>query len=161
MARTPQRPVRAGAVFSGAAMENPLDLVRAYLDRRTSVAVLATTAPDGAPDVTLLVAARLTPEGLVAGGEEAGVAGETFRNLRRQPAAVLLVLDPIVDPRSRDGVRLRVEFLGAEDDGDELRHLGEWLATFAPGRRIVRRLLFKVLSVEPYRVGEEGPVLAR
>ena len=51
--------------------------------------------------------------------------------------------------------------LGAEQDGPELDHLTQWLGTFAPGRRIVRRLLFKVLAVEPYRAGAPGPVVVR
>jgi hypothetical protein len=48
-------------------------------------------------------------------------------------------------------VRLSVEFLGAESDGDELIRLDAWLQGFAPGRRIVRRLLFKVIAIERYR----------
>ena len=72
------------------------------------------------------------------------------------PRAAILALDPIVDPRSRDGVRISAEFLGAEEDGDELKHLTTWLGAFAPGRRIVRRLLFKVLEVEPYRLAPSG-----
>jgi hypothetical protein len=142
-------------------MNEALDRARTFLDRRTTVAVLATVGPKGNAELSILAAPRILPDGQLAGGEEDGVAGRTFRNLRLNPRATLLALDPIVDPRSRDGVRIGVEVLGAEEDGDELRHLTAWLATFAPGRRIVRRLLFKVLDVEPYRQVQDGPVLLR
>jgi hypothetical protein len=123
------------------------------------VAILSTCDPKGTAEVCLLVAPRMAADGQVAGGEEADVGGRTFRNLRQNRRATLLVLDPVMDPRARDGVRLEVEFLGAEEDGDELRHLTEWLATFAPGRRIARRLLFKILQVARYRPVAESPIL--
>ena len=132
-----------------------------YLDRRTTAAFLATAARDGSVEVTPLVGPRLTAEGMLAGGEEDAVGGQTFRNLRQQPRATLLLLDPVSDPRSRDGVRLALEFLGAEEDGPDLAHLTEWLAAFAPGRRVRRRLLFRVLGVEPYRVEAPAPAEAR
>jgi hypothetical protein len=135
-----------------------LDLARTYLDRRTAVTILGTTSPKGEPAVCVLVAPRLTPDGTVAAGEEEHVGGACFRNLRQNARATLLVLDPVMDPRARDGVRLEVEFLGAEQDGDALHHLTQWLATFAPGRKIARRLLFKVLGVERYRPVTEEPV---
>jgi len=138
---------------------DPMELVRTYLDRRTAVTVLASTSPEGVPEVSLLVAPRLTADGVVAGGEEDLVGRQTFRNLRRNARATLLVLDPIMDPRARDGVRIEVEFLGAEEDGEELRHLTEWLSTFAPGRRVARRLLFKVLDVARYRPPDASPIL--
>jgi hypothetical protein len=56
-------------------------------------------------------------------------------------------------------MRIEVEFLGAEEDGEELGHLTQWLTTFAPGRSIVRRLLFKVLAVARYRPPEASPIL--
>lgn len=138
---------------------DPFEQVRAYLDRRTAVTLLASADPAGVPDVCLLVAPNVTPEGHVAGGEEAEVGGRTFRNLRRNARATLLVLDPIMDPRARDGLRIEVEFLGAEEDGDELGHLTEWLTTFAPGRRIGRRLIFKILSSAPYRPALSSPII--
>lgn len=122
-----------------------------YLDRRTTAAFLATVARDGMPEVAPVVAPRLFGDGQLAAGEEEGVGGQTFRNLCQQPRATLLLLDPVSDVRSRDGMRLAVEFLGAEEDGADLQHLTEWLAAFAPGRRVRRRLLFKVLSAAPYR----------
>ena len=70
-----------------------------------------------------------------------------------------VVLDPVMDPRARDGLRIEAEFLGAEDDGEALQHLTRWLATFAPGRRVARRLVFKVLGVTPYRPPAESPIL--
>jgi hypothetical protein len=140
-------------------MDPLLDRARHFLDRRTTAAFLATSGRDGMPDVTPLVAARLTADGLFAGGEEDQVGGPCFRNLRLQPRATLLLLDPVSDPRSRDGVRLALEFLGAEEDGPDLAHMSEWLAAFAPGRRVKRRLLFKVLGVSPYRV--EGAAATR
>ena len=133
-------------------MDVNLERARMYLDRRTTAAFLATVSNDGVPDVAPLVAPRFTADGMVAGGEEESVGGQTFRNLRLQPRATLLLLDPVSDPRSRDGVRLSLEFLGAEEDGPDLAHLTEWLAAFAPGRRVRRRLLFKVLTIAPYRV---------
>ena len=136
-----------------------MERAREFLDRRTAIAMLATVNAKGEPEVCLLIAPRVTDEGEVAGGEEEEVAGNAFRNLRQRPRASILVLDPIMDPRARDGVRLEVEFLGAQEDGDELRHMSEWLESFAPGRHVVRRLLFKVLSVSPYRPRREGPVL--
>jgi hypothetical protein len=142
-------------------MEDLIERARTYLDRRTAVTLLATTNPNEVPEVGVLVAPKIGPDGTVAGGEEESVGGQSFRNLRQSTRATLLVLDPIMDPRSRDGVRIAVEFLGAEQDGPELDHLTQWLATFAPGRRIVRRLLFKVLAVEPYRLGAPGPVVVR
>ena len=66
-----------------------------------------------------------------------------------------------MDPRARDGVRLKVEFLGAEEDGKELGELSRWLESFAPGRKVVRRLLFKVLSAENFRPRHEGPVVVQ
>ena len=129
-----------------------------YLDRRTAVTVLSSCDPKGVPEACLLIAPELTPEGRIAGGEEAGVGGRTFRNLRQNARATLLVLDPIMDPRSRDGLRIEVEFLGAEADGEGLKHLTEWLSTFAPGRKIARRLLFKVLEVSRYRPPESSPI---
>ncbi len=137
----------------------PLEQVRMYLDRRTAVTVLATCDSKGTPEATLLVAPSMTSDGRIAGGEEAAVGGRTFRNLRQNARASLLVLDPIMDPRSRDGMRIEVEFLGAEEDGEELGHLTQWLTTFAPGRSIVRRLLFKVLAVARYRPPEASPIL--
>ncbi len=133
--------------------------VRDYLDRRTAVTVLASTDRTGVPEACLLVAPGLTPDGQIAGGEEEDVGGRTFRNLRQNPRAVLLVLDPIMDPRARDGLRIEVEFLGAEEDGAELLHLTQWLTTFAPGRRIARRLMFKVLSAARYRPATTSPII--
>jgi hypothetical protein len=132
-------------------MDELRELARSFLDRRTAVSFLSSVGPKGQPEMCILAATRFTPDGSVAGGEEDGVAGQTFRNLRQNPLASILVLDPVMDPRSRDGVRVHVEFLGAESDGDELARLDAWLQSFAPGRRIVRRLLFKVLGVERYR----------
>jgi hypothetical protein len=132
-------------------MEEALELARTFLDRRTAVAFLSTTNATGHPETCVLAAARLTADGSLAGGEEDGVSAHAFRNLRQNPNASVLVLDPVADPRSRDGVRIAVEFLGAESDGDELLRIDAWLQGFAPGRRIVRRLLFKVLAVERYR----------
>lgn len=123
-----------------------------YLERRTTAAFLATVSNDGIPDVAPLVGPRFNADGSVSGGEEESVGGQTFRNLRLQPKATLLLLDPVSDPRSRDGVRLLLEFLGAEEDGADLAHLTEWLGAFAPGRRVRRRLLFKVLAALPYRL---------
>lgn len=128
-----------------------------FLDRRTTAAFLATAGRDGAVEVAPLVAPKLTADGLLAGGEEDAVGGQTFRNLRQQPRATLLLLDPVSDPRSRDGVRLALEFLGAEEDGPDLAHLTEWLAAFAPGRRVRRRLLFRVRGAEPYRAEPPAP----
>jgi hypothetical protein len=133
--------------------------VRTYLDRRTAVTLLATADPRGTPDVALLVAPRLTSDNLIAGGEEEGVGGRSFRNLRQNARATLLVLDPIMDPRARDGLRIEVEFLGAEQDGEELHRLTEWLSTFAPGRCIARRLLFKILDATQYRPASASPIL--
>lgn len=132
-------------------MDDLLDLARAYLDRRTAVSTLVSVDRQGRPAATVLIAPRLTSDGHLAGGEEEGAGGETFRNLRQHPLAALLVLDPVTDPRARDGVRIALEFLGAEPDGDELARLEAWLQSFAPGRRVARRLLFKVLGVERYR----------
>lgn len=132
-------------------MDELAELARSYLDRRTAVAMLSTVSSKGRPETSVLSAARFGPDGTLAGGEEDGAGGATFRNLRQNSLASVLVLDPVTDPRSRDGVRIQVEFLGAESDGDELGKLDAWLQGFAPGRRIVRRLIFKVLSVERYR----------
>jgi len=140
-------------------MDDPRVRARDYLDRRTSIAMLATVDPQGNPEVAILIASNLTDDDHVAGGEEKYVAGNTFRNLRQSPRATIVVLDPIMDPRARDGVRLHVEFLGAEEDGKELGELNHWLSSFAPGRHVVRRLLFKILTVENYRPRDEGPVL--
>ncbi len=140
-------------------MDDPRDRARDYLDRRTSIAMIATADPEGKPEVCILIAPNLMDDDHVAGGEEKDVAGSTFRNLRQRPHATMVVLDPIMDPRARDGVRMAVEFLGAEQDGEALADLGRWLDSFAPGRKVVRRLLFKVLSVENYRPRDSGPVL--
>jgi len=121
--------------------------------------MLATLDAQGIPEMAVLIAPRMTDDTTVAGGEEQDVAGNTFRNLRRNPRGTLLVLDPVMDPRARDGVRLQVEFLGAEEDGKELGELSRWLESFAPGRKIVRRLIFKVLSAENFRPRADGPVL--
>jgi hypothetical protein len=144
-------------------MGEALDRARAILDRRTTVSILVTTDAKGAPEAAVLAAPRLSADGILSGGEEEGVGGRTFRNLRQNSRGAILALDPIVDPRSRDGVRIGVEFLGAEEDGEELKHLTTWLGAFAPGRRIVRRLLFKVLEVDPYRppAPAESPGAAR
>jgi hypothetical protein len=128
-----------------------LEVARSFLDRRTAVSFLSSVDPKGHPETCVLAAARFSPDGSLAGGEEDGVCGHAFRNLRQSSLASILVLDPVADPRARDGVRMQVEFLGAESDGDELGRLDGWLQSFAPGRRMVRRLLFKVLSVERYR----------
>lgn len=136
-----------------------LDQVRTYLDRRTAVTVLSTCDPRGIPEASLLVAPRVTSEGKIAGGEEEFVGGRTFRNLRQNARATLLVLDPIMDPRARDGLRIEVEFLGAESDGEELQHITEWLGTFAPGRRMVRRLIFKILDAARYRPEATSPII--
>jgi hypothetical protein len=138
---------------------DPLDQVRAFLDRRTAVTFIASCDLRGLPEVGLLVAAQVTPDGHVAGGEEADVGGRTFRNLRQNARSTLLVLDPVMDPRARDGVRVDVEFLGAQEDGPDLDHLTRWLGAFAPGRRIARRLVFRVLDVSPYRPRAESPIL--
>lgn len=138
---------------------DPLEQARTFLDRRTAVTLVATSNAGGVPEVCVLVAPRLTAEGHIAGGEESDVGGRTFRNLRQNARATLLVLDPIMDPRARDGVRIEAEFLGAESDGEELKHLTEWLTTFAPGRRITRRLLFKILSAARYRPVAESPII--
>jgi hypothetical protein len=139
-------------------MDDLNELARAYLDRRTAVAFLSTVNAKGHPETCVLSALRFAPDGSLAGGEEEGVCGATFRNLRQNATTSILVLDPVADPRSRDGVRIQAEFLGAEADGDELGKLDGWLQTFAPGRRMVRRLLFKVLSIERYRA--PSPVAA-
>ncbi len=138
-------------------MDELQELARSYADRRTAVAVLSTANGKGQTEACLLAAPRFTPDGSLAGGEEEGTCGAAFRNLRTNPAASLLIVDPIADPRSRDGVRLHLEFLGAESDGEELQRLDQWLQGFAPGRRIVRRLLFKVLAVERYRQAFPAP----
>ena len=94
-----------------------LDLLtraKELLDRRTAITMVATTTASGLPEICLLIAANITSDDQLAGGEEEGVSGEVFRNLRRNAKASVLVLDPITDPRARDGVRLEVEFLGAE-----------------------------------------------
>lgn len=138
-------------------MDDLAEHARTYFDRRTSVTVISTVSPKGVVEIALLAATRFTPDGSLAGGEEEGAAGQTFRNLRANPRATLLVLDPITDPRSRDGVRAHVEFLGAESDGEELSKLDAWLQGYAPGRRIVRRLLFKVISFERFRAVAHEP----
>jgi hypothetical protein len=56
-------------------------------------------------------------------------------------------------------VRVQVEFLGAEQDGKELKHLSQWLESFAPGRVVERRLIFKLMAAEPFRPRTDGPVL--
>ena len=141
-------------------MDAPEQRARDYLERRTSIAMLATTPPGGPPETCLLIAPQFTEDGHVAGGEEAEVAGRVFRNLRQSPRATLLILDPIMDPRARDGVRLVVEFLGAEVDGPGLEKMRSWLTSFAPGRHVVRRLLFKVIETAHYRPArDDGPVL--
>jgi len=132
-------------------MDDPLVRAREFLERRTAIACLASLDRHGQPEQCILIAPGFTPEGHVAGGEEDLVSGEVFRNLRQLPKASILVLDPIMDPRARDGVRIDVEFLGAEEDGEGLQHMRRWLDTFAPGRRVVRRLLFKVIGARPYR----------
>jgi hypothetical protein len=132
-------------------MDDLQELARSFLDRRTAVSMLSSVSSKGRPETTLLVAARFTGDGTLAGGEEDGVGGATFRNLRQNPMASLLVLDPVSDPRARDGVRILLEFLGAETDGDELVRLDAWLKSFAPARTIARRLLFKVHGIERYR----------
>jgi len=137
-------------------MDELQELARSFLDRRTAVAMLSSVSSKGRPETTLLVAARFTGDGALAGGEEEGVGGATFKNLRQNAVASLLVLDPVSDPRARDGVRILVEFLGAETDGEELARIDGWLQSFAPGRRIARRLLFKVLAVERYRPPTNG-----
>jgi hypothetical protein len=141
-------------------MDDPLVRAREFLERRTSIACLASVDPQGYPEQCVLIAPGFTPDGHVAGGEEDTVSGRTFRNLRQNPKAALLVLDPIMDPRARDGVRIEVEFLGAEEDGDGLQHIRRWLEAFAPGRKVVRRLLFKVMAVHPFRPWQaDRPVL--
>ena len=140
------------AAVSSARVTVDLDRARMFLDCRTTAAFLATVGRDGVLEIAPLVAPKLTPDGRLAGGEEDAVGGQTFRNLRLEGRATLLLLDPVSDPRSRDGVRLTLEFLGAEDDGPDLAHLTEWLAAFAPGRRVRRRLLFRVLATAPYRI---------
>ena len=141
-------------------MDDVNELARSFLDRRTAVALLSSVRANGQPEVAVLSAARFGPDGTLAGGEEEGVCGATFRNLRQTPTAMILVLDPVADPRARDGVRIQAEFLGAESDGDELARLDAWLQGFAPGRRIVRRLLFKVVAIERYRA-QQPAVSAR
>lgn len=136
---------------SSAPVDATLERARHFLDRRTTAAFLATQGRERLPELTPVIAARFTPEGLLAVGEEEAVGGGTFRNLRLHPWATLLLLDPVTDPRSRDGLRMHLEFLGAEADGAELAHMTEWLSTFAPGRRVARRLLFKVVGLAPYR----------
>jgi hypothetical protein len=140
-------------------MDDPWIRAREYLDRRTAISMLATVDPQGIPELAILIASRMTEDDQVAGGEELHVSGNTFRNLRQNPRATLVVLDPVMDPRARDGVRLAVEFLGAQEDGDALQELSRWLEGFAPGRKVVRRLLFKILSAEHYRPRPPGPVL--
>ncbi len=140
-------------------MDDPLIRAREYFDRRTSIAMLATADPSGKPEVCVLIAPRMTEEGHVAAGEEKDVAGNTFRNLRQNARATIVVLDPIMDPRARDGVRVDVEFLGAEEDGDDLKALSQWLESFAPGREVARRLIFKLIGAEPFRPKTDGPVL--
>ena len=132
---------------------------RDFLERRTAIAMLSTIGADGTPESCILIAPQLTDDGHVAGGEEADVSGEVFRNLRRSSMAALVVLDPIMDPRARDGVRMTLEFLGAEEDGERLQKLCDWLGSFAPGRQVVRRLLFKVLTIKPYRPRSDESVL--
>ena len=140
-------------------MDDPLDRAREFLERRTSIAMLATVTPDGVPETCLLIAPRVAEDGTLAGGEEKDVAGSAVRNPRLNPRATILVLDPIMDPRARDGSRLQVEFLGAEQDGEELATISQWLQSFAPGRKVVRRLLFKIISAEHSRPRDLGPVL--
>jgi hypothetical protein len=132
-------------------MEAALDLARTYLDRRTALAFLGTVGARARPETCILVAPRLGADGTLSGGEEEGASGAAFRNLRQNPNASVLVLDPVADPRARDGVRMTLEFLGAETDGEELARMDAWLSGFAPGRRVVRRLLFKVIGVDRYR----------
>src|SRR5437773_3546948 len=62
------------------AMDDLVELARAFLDRRTAVAVLSTVDARGRSDACVLAAARFTQDGLVAGGEEEGVSGAAFRN---------------------------------------------------------------------------------
>jgi hypothetical protein len=140
-------------------MDDPITRAREYFDRRTAIAMLATVDPAGNPEVCVLIAPQMSDDDHVAAGEERDVCGNTFRNLRQNARATIVVLDPIMDPRARDGVRVHVEFLGAEEDGKELKQLSRWLESFAPGRVVVRRLMFKLLSAELYRPRDEGPVL--
>ena len=142
-------------------MEAPFERAREILDRRTAIAMLATAKPGGRPETCLLIAPQMVGEDQIAGGEEEAVSGNAFRNLRQSAPASILVLDPIMDPRARDGVRIDVEFLGAEPDGEGLQHMNSWLASFAPGRKVVRRLLFKIVHVERYRPPQDGPVVIR
>ena len=144
-----------------AAMEAAFERAREILDRRTAIAMLATAKPGGRPETCLLIAPQMLGDDQVAGGEEEAVCGNAFKNLRQNGSASILVLDPIMDPRARDGVRLDVEFLGAEPDGEGLQHMSAWLESFAPGRRVVRRLLFKIVHVERYRPPQGGPVVIR
>ncbi len=60
---------------------------------------------------------------------------------------------------SRIGMMIQFGFLGAEPDGEELRNLTEWLSTFAPGRHMVRRLIFKILSATRYRPETASPII--
>lgn len=159
--RARRRPAAGGFRGMVRRMEDLLERTRELLDRRTAIGMLATTRADGQPDVCLVIAPKLTEDDQVAAGEEASVAGNTFRNLKQNPLATLLVLDPIMDPRARDGVRIHCRFLGAEADGEELGHLSSWLESFAPGRKVVRRLLFKVLEIERYRPPQDEPVVVQ
>jgi hypothetical protein len=138
-------------------VEPTLERARHYLDRRTTATFLATQGRERLPELTPVIGARFTPDGLLAVGEEEAVGGGTFRNLRLHPWATLLLLDPVTDPRSRDGLRLHLEFLGAEADGAELAHMTEWLSAFAPGRKVARRLIFKVVGLAPYRAEAPSP----
>ena len=121
--------------------------------------MLSTVTPNDVAESCLLIAPRVNEDGILSGGEEKDVSENAFRNLRRNPRASILVLDPIMDPRARDGSRIQVEFLGAEEDGAELATISQWLESFAPGRKVVRRLLFKILSAENFRPRDQGPVL--
>ncbi len=142
-------------------MEAAYERAREILDRRTAIAMLATVRPGGRPETCVLIAPQFVGDDQVAGGEEEAVSGNAFKNLRLNGDASILVLDPIMDPRARDGVRLDVRFLGAEADGEGLSHMSAWLESFAPGRRVVRRLLFKIVGIERFRPPSDGPVLIR
>ena len=97
---------RQGPRIPDGPMDDLNELARAYLDRRTAVAFLSTVNAKSHPETCVLAALRFAPDGSLAGGEEEGVCGTTFRNLRQNPTASILVLDPTAPGIARGALQL-------------------------------------------------------
>lgn len=122
-----------------------------YFNTRPRLGTLSTADRKGKVDVAYFGSAQMTDEKTVVVGLG---HNRSFANLRENPYAVFMIMQPGEDPASWKGVRVYLEMIQYWDSG---RQLDEIRARFAKkmGQRAARKMInacvqFQVYEIRPF-----------